>query len=122
VPAALPAAQPQGRAAGGSGLRKLPYFLDQPQVQSSVVKMKLAPELQALGLPAGHVAELHGGRYELDITQPEPGTLQIRRAIALPPFAIPADQYADFEAFCAKVDEVERGQLRFALQAPPAGS
>ena len=112
----------KGALAGGSGLRKLPYFLDQPQVQSSVVTMKLAPELQALGLPSGHVAELHGGRYELDITQPEPGTLEIRRAIALPPFAIPADQYADFEAFCAKVDEVERGQLRFTLAAQPSGS
>jgi len=110
----------KGALAGGSGSRRLPYFLDQPQVQSSTVTMKLAPELQALGLPAGHVAELHGGRYELDITQPEPGTLEIRRSIALPPFAIPADQYADFEAFCSKVDEVERGQLRFTHAAPPS--
>ena len=41
-------------------------------------------------------------------------------ALALPPFAIPADQYADFEAFCSKVDEVERGQLRFTHAAPPS--
>jgi tetratricopeptide (TPR) repeat protein len=109
----------KGELAGGSGLRQLPYFLNEAMVQSATITMKLAPDLQVLGLPTGHVAEIHGGRYELQLTQPEPGTLEIRRAIALPPFAIPASQYAEFEAFCAQVDEAERGQLRFVRAAPP---
>ncbi|HZM00455.1 MAG TPA: hypothetical protein VFD43_09410, partial [Planctomycetota bacterium] len=101
----VPALELKGQLAGGEGLRRLPYFLSEPLVQSADVELKLAPGLSVASLPADHVAELHGGRYELRFSRPEPDTLRIRRAIALPPFAIPAGQYAAFEAFCAKVDE-----------------
>lgn len=112
----------KGELAGGEGQRKLPYFLNEPQVQSATVRMELSPELQAATLPEGFVAELQGGRYELSVTRPEPGTLLLRRVIALPPFALQPEQYADFEAFCSKVDEAERGQLRFTRSPAPAGT
>ena len=43
----------KSQLAGGEGQRRLPYFLNQPQVQSATVRMELAPELAVASLPEG---------------------------------------------------------------------
>jgi tetratricopeptide (TPR) repeat protein len=99
--------------AGGEGPRRLPFFLDEPVVQSSTIRVQLEEGLSATSLPAGLAEEILGGRYELLVEPDGERGLTIRRSVALPPFVIPASGHAAFAAFCQRVDEAERGVLRF---------
>jgi tetratricopeptide (TPR) repeat protein len=99
--------------AGGEGPRRLPFFLDEPVVQANFVRMQLDESLTATSLPAGLQEEILGGSYELSVESDGGRDLTIRRRIALPPFALPASGHAAFAAFCQRVDEAERGVLRF---------
>jgi len=113
------------KLAGGEGVRKLPYFLDDPQVWAATVHMQLGEGLAFGALPASHRAEFHGGTYELSFDREGERGLAIRRELLLPPFSVPADEYPIFAAFCARIDEAERAQLRFtrttAAPGAPAG-
>jgi tetratricopeptide (TPR) repeat protein len=104
--------------AGGEGPRRLPFFLAEPVVQSSVVRLRLAEGLRATSLPRGLAEETLGGRYELSVEPDGSRGLTIRRDVAIPPFVIPAAEHAAFAAFCQRVDEAERGVLRFVRDVP----
>jgi hypothetical protein len=99
--------------AGGEGPRRLPFFLNEPVVQSSIVRVQLAEGLTATSLPESLAEEILGGRYELAVETDGGNALTIRRSVALPAFVLPATGHAAFAAFCQRVDEAERGVLRF---------
>jgi hypothetical protein len=123
----LPALEMAQGIAGGEGERRLPYFLDAPLVSDSSVRLRLGAGLSVLEMPAGLQQDSPGGSYELRFEQPSPDVLAIRRTVALHPFVMQAADYADFAAFCARIDEAERGLLRFArsgaaTETEPGGS
>ncbi len=105
---------------GGEGVRKLPYFLDNPLVDLSTVHLELDDGLDFGELPASHRAEFHGGAYELSFERDGARGLSIRRQLLMPAFSIPAEEYPIFAAFCARIDEAERAQLRFTRTAGTA--
>jgi len=109
----LPELNLAAQLAGGEGVRKLPYFLDDPQVQLSTVHLELGDGLAFGELPGSHRAEFHGGLYELTFERDGERGLSIRRELLMPAFSIPAEEYPIFAAFCARIDEAERAQLRF---------
>jgi hypothetical protein len=118
----LPELELTASLAGGEGVRTLPYFHSEPQVQSDLLRLTLEDGLDFAELPPTHSAEFHGGRYVLAFEREGDRVLTVRRELLLPPFVIPADEYAIFAQFCARVDEAERAQLRFtrtAAAGPP---
>ncbi len=97
--------------AGGEGRRHLPYLLGETVTQATVVRLRLPPELAAPELPEPVDLSFRGGSYRLAVER-EGGSLLVRRVVAIPPLQLEAAEHADFAAFCARIDEAERGRLR----------
>jgi len=109
--------------ASGEGRRRLPYLLSETVTQASEARLELGPGLEVLELPAPLELAFRDGHYRLEVRQ-DGRTLHVRREIALPPQRLDPAGHAELAAFCARVDEAERGRLRLrraGVVDPPQG-
>jgi hypothetical protein len=104
----------KSKLAGGEGERRLPYVQRGSQIEATVVRMDLADELAVVELPESLEARYGDTSYHLSVTRDGDRSVTIRRDVSIQPFYIEAAGYAEFAAFCARVDEAERARLKFA--------
>ncbi|MBI4879892.1 MAG: hypothetical protein HY812_09580 [Planctomycetes bacterium] len=98
---------------GGEGERRLPFFLSGPLVQSTEARIELPEGLELVDPPAELRRSFRGGSYLLSVTPAGERAWLVRHEIALPPLSITAQEFPEFRALCAEVDEAERALLRF---------
>jgi len=110
----FPPLQLSAGLAGGEGERRLPYQFTEPLTQLTEARLTLGDGLTVAELPAGLELPWKRGRYELSVRRDGEHAVIVRRQVALPPFTLQPAEYADLAAFCARVDEAERGRLRLA--------
>lgn len=114
APQPLPALNMSATLAGGEGARVYPYFLGRDVVALGEVRVTMPEGMRLASAPPRTREEFAGGRFELAIEADGERTFVLRRKLLLPPFHVPAADYAAFAQFCAHVDELERVPLRFA--------
>ncbi|MHC4845623.1 MAG: hypothetical protein ACYTCU_05630, partial [Planctomycetota bacterium] len=106
--------------AGGDGERRLPYLQRGSQIESAFVRMELAEGLDVLELPPSLDLRYGQSEYRLIVERDGDRAVTIRREMVLKPFFIEAVGFAEFAAFCARVDEAERARLKFT-RSPASG-
>lgn len=102
--------------AGGEGRRRLPYLLGESVTQSTTARIALPAGLAAPDLPAPVELAFRDARYRLAVER-DGAALRVRRSVAIPPLQLQAAEHAEFAAFCARIDEAERGRLRLLREA-----
>ncbi len=98
----------------GEGRRTQPALLSEGMVARTRVLLQVPDTLELVDAPLGYSADLPNGHYLLAITPEGGGEWSIRRDLVLGPFALDAEDWAEFADACRRIDEAERARLRFA--------
>jgi len=116
----FPRMELKSNLAGGEGERRLPYLQRGSQIESAIVRMELADGLDVLELPPSLETSYGQSSYRLLVERDGDRAVTIRREMVIKPFYIEAGGFAEFAAFCARVDEAERVRLKFT-RGPASG-
>ncbi len=98
---------------GGEGERRLPFFLPAALVQSTEARIELPEGLELVEPPPELRRSFRGGSYLLSVAPAGERAWLVRHEVALPPLSLTAEEFPEFRALCAEVDEAERAFLRF---------
>jgi tetratricopeptide (TPR) repeat protein len=114
-----PPAEMESNLAGGDGERRLPYVQRATQIESTIVRMEWPAELEILELPQGLDVSYGECSFHLVVARDGDRAVTIQRDLVIKPFSIEPAGYAEFVAFCKRIDEVERGRLKFTRREAP---
>ena len=107
-------------AVSGEGMRTQAMFMPRSTVDCTRVRIELPKDLSLAQLPQEMSEEFHGAHYRLAIEDLDETGFTIIREFRSPPMLLKPEEYQTFVAFAKRVDEVERGRLRFVRAEAPS--